>query len=79
MNKNRIVGSGKQIKGSIKQAVGKVVGDNKLQVDGKVDRLKGKIQNTVGAIEETVDTVVGDADFQVDGNAGRPQRPAVRR
>jgi uncharacterized protein YjbJ (UPF0337 family) len=38
MDKDRIVGSAKQIKGSIKETVGKVVGDAKLQVDGKADR-----------------------------------------
>jgi uncharacterized protein YjbJ (UPF0337 family) len=33
MDMNRIVGSAKQIKGSIKEAVGKVVGDAKLLLD----------------------------------------------
>ena len=51
MDKNRIVGSAKQIKGSMKDAVGKVVGDAKLQVDGKADQAEGKIQNIVGTIK----------------------------
>ena len=54
MGKNRIVGSAKQIKGSIKETVGKVVGDAKLQVDGKADRAEGKIQNVVGAIKDSL-------------------------
>ena len=54
MDKNRIVGSAKQIKGSIKETVGKVVGDAKLQVDGKADRAEGKIQNVVGAIRDSL-------------------------
>ena len=51
MNKNRVVGSGKQIKGSIKVAVGKVVGAAKLRADGRADRIEGKIQKTVGTIK----------------------------
>jgi uncharacterized protein YjbJ (UPF0337 family) len=54
MDKNRIVGSAKQIKGSIKETVGKVVGDAKLQVDGKADRAEGKIQNVVDAIKDSL-------------------------
>ncbi|HEY0282982.1 MAG TPA: CsbD family protein [Rhizomicrobium sp.] len=54
MNKNRIVGSGKQIKGTIKEAVGKVVGNTKLQVEGKADKVEGKIQNTAGSIEDAL-------------------------
>ena len=69
MNKNRIVGSGKQVKGSIKEAVGKLVGDTKLQADGKADQLEGQVQDIVGTVKETVDKVVADADFQVDGKA----------
>ena len=54
MDKNRIVGSAKQIKGSIKETVGNVLGDAKLQVDGKADRAEGKIQNVVGAIKDSL-------------------------
>lgn len=42
MDKNRIIGAGKQIKGSFKVAVGKLVGDAKLQVDGNADQAEGK-------------------------------------
>jgi uncharacterized protein YjbJ (UPF0337 family) len=54
MDKKRIIGSGKQIKGSIKEAVGKVIGDAKLQVDGKADRAEGKVQNMVGTIKDSL-------------------------
>ncbi len=54
MDKNRIAGSGKQIKGSIKIAAGKAVGDAKLQADGKADKAKGKVQNMVGAVKDTL-------------------------
>lgn len=54
MNKNRIIGSGKQIEGNIKEVVGKVLGDAKLQVDGKAKQTEGKAQNLVGTIEDTL-------------------------
>jgi len=54
MDKNRIIGSGKQIKGAIKEAVGKAVGDTKLQLDGKADRAEGKVQNLVGTLKDSL-------------------------
>ena len=54
MDKNRIEGSIKEIKGAAKEAVGKVVGDAKLQSDGKADRAVGRIQNAVGGLNDTV-------------------------
>ena len=37
MDKDRIEGAAKQAKGAVKEAVGKVVGDAKLQAEGKAD------------------------------------------
>ena len=54
MDRDRIVGSAKQIKGAIKETVGKVVGDAKLQVDGKADQAEGKVQNLVGTVKDSL-------------------------
>lgn len=54
MDKDRIIGSGKQAKGAIKEAVGNAVGDSKLQAEGKADKLEGKIQNLAGSIKDTL-------------------------
>ncbi|MGB9154593.1 MAG: CsbD family protein [Alphaproteobacteria bacterium] len=54
MDKNRIVGSEKQIKGSIKKAVGKATGDTKLQSEGETDQTEGKIQNAVGGLKDSL-------------------------
>jgi uncharacterized protein YjbJ (UPF0337 family) len=54
MDKDRTAGSVKQIKGSIKEAVSKVVGDTKLQSEGKADQAEGKVQNAVGGIKDTL-------------------------
>ena len=58
MDKNRIEGSIKEIKGAAKEAVGKVVGDAKLQSDGKADKAVGKIQNAVGGLNDAVSDAV---------------------
>ena len=49
MNKDRIIGVGKQMVGSVKQGVGKLVGDAKLQADGKAMQVAGKLRNVVAA------------------------------
>ena len=54
MDKDRTEGSVKNIKGSIKEGVGKVVGDSKLESEGKMDKAAGKIQNTVGGIKDAI-------------------------
>ena len=58
MDKNRIEGSIKEIKGAAKETIGKVVGDAKLQSDGKADKAAGKIQNAVGGLSDTVSDAV---------------------
>jgi len=37
MDKDRIAGAAKGIKGSVKETIGKLVGDAKLQSDGKAE------------------------------------------
>jgi uncharacterized protein YjbJ (UPF0337 family) len=54
MDHNRIDGAAKEIKGAAKIAVGKAVGDAKLQSEGKVDSAVGKIQNAVGGANDAI-------------------------
>ena len=54
MDKDRIEGAGKQVKGAIKDAAGKVTGDRKLQAEGKADKLVGKVQNEVGKAKDAI-------------------------
>jgi uncharacterized protein YjbJ (UPF0337 family) len=54
MDKNRIAGSAKELTGAAKEAVGKVIGDAKLQSDGKAEKAVGKIQNAVGGVNDAV-------------------------
>ncbi len=54
MDKNRVAGSIKEVKGAAKEAIGKAVGDAKLQSDGEADKAVGKIQNAVGGLNDAV-------------------------
>jgi uncharacterized protein YjbJ (UPF0337 family) len=54
MDKDRVAGSAKVVKGKIKEAVGKAVGDAKLESQGKADKLEGKVQNAVGGLKDTL-------------------------
>jgi uncharacterized protein YjbJ (UPF0337 family) len=54
MDKDRIKGSAEQAKGIVKETAGKVVGDAKLEAEGKAERAKGEIRNAVGGLKDTL-------------------------
>ena len=54
MDKDRVEGSAKQAKGNVKEAIGKMTGDTKLQADGQADKTAGKIQNAVGGVKDAL-------------------------
>jgi uncharacterized protein YjbJ (UPF0337 family) len=58
MNKNRIAGAGRQVTGSAKEAAGKLFGDKKLVVEGKIEVAAGKVQSAVGEATDTVKKAV---------------------
>jgi uncharacterized protein YjbJ (UPF0337 family) len=53
VDKDRIQGSAEQ-KGKVKEVVGKVTGDSKLEGEGKADQFKGKVQNAVGGLKDAL-------------------------
>jgi uncharacterized protein YjbJ (UPF0337 family) len=54
MDKNRIKGSAEQAKGAVKETAGKILGDKKLENEGKTDKAAGKVQNTIGGLKDAV-------------------------
>ena len=54
MDKDRIKGSAEQIKGRVKEATGKALGDKKLETEGQADQAKGKVKNAVGGIKDAM-------------------------
>lgn len=52
MHKDEIKGAAKQARGNIKEAVGKVTGDRKLQADAAADKVEGSVQKAAGQVKE---------------------------
>ncbi|MBX6746370.1 MAG: CsbD family protein [Acetobacteraceae bacterium] len=52
MDKDRIEGTAKQAKGAVKDTAGKVMGDTKMQAEGKMDKAEGKAQNAAGSVKD---------------------------
>lgn len=54
LDKDRIKGAAKEVKGSIKEAIGKVTGNEKTQAEGAAEKAAGKVQGTVGEAKDGV-------------------------
>lgn len=61
MENDKLKGAVDQTKGAIKEAVGKTIGDKKMQAEGSVDKLTGKLESAVGDAKETLRDVVNKA------------------
>ena len=53
MDNDRMAGLGKKVSGSIKEAIGKITGDRKMQTEGTTERAAGTVQNAVGGAKDT--------------------------
>ena len=54
MDKDRIQGAGKQVKGTVKQAIGKVTGNRQAEVEGAAQKMAGKVQGKIGKAKDAV-------------------------
>jgi uncharacterized protein YjbJ (UPF0337 family) len=61
MNKDQVKGHVKEAKGTIKEIAGKLVGNEKLEKEGKVQKIVGEAQAKVGDIKENVKDAVKGA------------------
>jgi uncharacterized protein YjbJ (UPF0337 family) len=52
MDNDRIKGAVKQKVGEVKEATGKVLGDEKLKRQGQAEEVAGKVQNIVGGVKD---------------------------
>jgi uncharacterized protein YjbJ (UPF0337 family) len=48
-------GTAHEVKGAIKATIGKVTGNPKLEVEGRVENIAGKLQKKVGEIEKVLE------------------------
>ena len=54
VDENRVQGAWDKTKGAVKEGVGKMTGDEKLQGEGMADKAKGKAESAVGGAKDTV-------------------------
>jgi len=54
MDKDRIAGTAKDIKGKVKQGVGEATGDASMEAEGRMEQAEGKVQNKVGQAKDAV-------------------------
>jgi uncharacterized protein YjbJ (UPF0337 family) len=48
MHKDQIEGAAKDAKGSMKEGLGKAIGNDRMAAEGAVERVEGKMQKGVG-------------------------------
>lgn len=54
MDKHRVEGAGRQTKGSMKKALGKITGNRRLQAKGATAGTTGRVQSTLGKARDRV-------------------------
>lgn len=54
MNKDQVKGRIEEAKGKMKEVAGKVSGDKKLEREGKIQNISGKVQAGVGDLKEDI-------------------------
>jgi uncharacterized protein YjbJ (UPF0337 family) len=62
MDKDRVEGAATNIKGKVKEGVGKMTGDSKTETEGQADQIKGKTQNAVGGLKDKAREVLKGDD-----------------
>lgn len=55
MNKHQVTGRLEEAKGTVKEVVGKVVGNTKLETEGKLEQVAGKTEAKAGDLANKVD------------------------
>jgi uncharacterized protein YjbJ (UPF0337 family) len=54
MDKDRVEGAAKTAGGKVKEAVGKLTGDQKTVAEGQAEQKVGRVQNAVGGLKDTI-------------------------
>ncbi|MGD0106850.1 MAG: CsbD family protein [Rhodopila sp.] len=53
MDSDRIEGVAHRIKGAVKEVVGKLTGDAKIEAEGKAEKSAGQVQNAIGGLKDS--------------------------
>jgi uncharacterized protein YjbJ (UPF0337 family) len=52
---DQIAGTAHEVKGKVKETIGKVIGNPDLEAEGQAEKIGGKVQNKVGQIEKVLE------------------------
>ncbi len=58
INKAQVNGRTEEVKGTVKEVIGKVVGDKDLEAEGNIQKNIGKVQATVGDVVEDITNAI---------------------
>jgi len=72
-----MAGSGKELKGRLKEGVGKLTGNEKLEAKGRADKLEGRTKRRASALgnevkgttKQVAGKLTGDIDLEYEGKA----------
>ena len=60
MDRNRITGALRQATGSVKEVVGRVIGDKKVRAKGAAEKAAGKVQKAAGQVKDAARTATDE-------------------
>ena len=52
---DQIAGQAHELKGKVKETIGKVVGNPDLEAEGQAEKIGGKVQKKVGQVEKVLE------------------------
>ena len=61
MNKDQVNGRAETLKGDVKEAAGKLVGNERLKAEGQAEQAAGKVQSKVGDVKSDVGSAIKNA------------------
>lgn len=64
MTDQRIDGAADQLTGKVQNGIGDLTGDSKLQLDGKLNEIKGKAKDAYGKVIDSIDQNVDRVPLQ---------------
>jgi len=74
MDLDRIEGAGHEVKGAVKEAAGKVLGDKPSEAKGRAEKDHGTVQREVGETKDEIRDAIDDAK-NVDSTNGPARVP----
>lgn len=58
VNKDQVKGVARQVKGSVKEAAGRVTGNRRTEAEGAAEKTAGKVQKGYGDVKEKIKSVL---------------------